>query len=174
MISIEAYRMCIGKFAFTAQQSLKSITKSVTIGSVFTNNGLSRLLKPAPFIALFVFLTFAFPKSYQKILDTKSRHSSLTFHHFYRNGLFLPYPAMENVSDQSLIFINVNYTLLLSGDVELNPGPIIPPQPNKCVQGSFNQGDIARFGYTAGFQCSCNTLVSIIFAKCKQINVWKA
>jgi len=78
---------------------------------------------------------------------------------------------MRNLRDPTVIFLKVNYTLLLSGDIELNPGPAA--EPSKCVQGSFNQGDIARFGTTAGIQCSCNALVSVLYTKCKQINFSK-
>ena len=44
--------------------------------------------------------------------------------------------------------------------------------PHKVVQGSFHQGDL-KYGYTAGIQCSCNTLVSICFSKFKEIEYWK-
>ena len=166
MISIESYRACVGSFAFTAQRSLKSIAKSLVVGTVLSSCGLSRLLKPAPFIALFTFLTFAFPKSYNIEKIPKSL-SVLNIIIVSKNGLFVPYP---NLRDPTLIYLKVNYTLLLSGDIELNPGPATP---SKCVKGSFNQADVTRFGTTAGIQCSCNALVSIIYSRCKLINFWK-
>ena len=45
-----------------------------------------------------------------------------------------------------------------SGGVELKPGlyEIIKPAP-----GSFNQGNVALFGETAGRQCACNKLFLI-------------
>ena len=173
MISIDSYRASIGNFAFTAQQSLAHIAKSLVVGTVLSSNGLARLLRPAPFIALFIFFTFAFPKSFE-IVDRTSQSSIpvLNFPSLSRNGLFVPYPStICDLSDPLVIFITVNCTLLLSGDVELNPGPV--PVPTKYVQGSFNQGDVSRFGLTAGIQCCCNTIVSIIYSKCKQINFWK-
>ena len=65
MVSIEAYRSRVGSFAYSAQRDLKSITKNLIIGTLLTSYGLSRILKPAPCVALFLFLTFAFPKAYQ-------------------------------------------------------------------------------------------------------------
>lgn len=47
------------------------------------------------------------------------------------------------------------------------------PLPHNVVQGNFHQGD-SKFGYTAGIQCSCNTLVSICFSKFREIKYWKA
>ena len=46
-------------------------------------------------------------------------------------------------------------------------------QPFKVVQGSFHQGD-SRFGYSAGIQCSCNTLVSICYSKFRYPTLWKS
>ena len=169
MISVEAYRVSVGSFAFTAQRNLKAIAKHLKVDSVFSRNGLSCILKPAPFIALFTFLTFAFPKSYETI---NNFHHLLPFLSVSKNGLFRGYPVMYNLSDPHLLFLKVNYTLMLSGDIECNPGPIIG-QPSKSIQGSFNQGDISRFGATAGIQCSCNALVSILYSNHKEIDYWK-
>jgi len=44
--------------------------------------------------------------------------------------------------------------------------------PHKVVQGSFHQGD-AKFGYSSGIQCSCNTLVSICYSKFRSPIFWK-
>ena len=49
----------------------------------------------------------------------------------------------------------ITRSLKLSGDVELKPGPY---EILRTVQGSFNQGNIALFGETAGRQCACNAL----------------
>ncbi|MEM7275756.1 MAG: hypothetical protein AAF547_21960, partial [Actinomycetota bacterium] len=146
--------------------------KSLKVGTIISSHGLSRLLKPAPIVALLIFLTFAFPKSYETMDNFNYPSPTLIFLNISRNGLFVAYPVMYNISDPSVIFLKINYTLLLSGDIELNPGP--PIQPNKSVQGSFHQGDIARFGATAGIQCSCNALVSIIYSRYKPVNVWEA
>ena len=147
MISIDSYRACIGNFAFAAQRSVTYIAKSLVVGTVLSSNGLARLFRPAPFVTMFVFLTFGFPKSFESIDKTiQSSILVLNFPNVSRNGLFVPYPFMCNLHDPAIIFIKVNYTLLLSGDIEINPGPI--PAPTKCVQGSFNQGDVSRFVFT--------------------------
>ena len=169
MISIESYRSHIGSFNFTAQKSVRYVAKSIVVGTVLTSNGLAHLIKPVPFFSLFMFLTFACPKSY----EINSFHQSLPVLNFLsvsKNGLFVLYPS-HYLRDPSVIFLKVNYTLFLSGDIELNPGPTF--QVSKCVQGSFNQSDVDIFGTTAGIQCSCNALVSIIYSKCKQLNFWK-
>jgi len=44
--------------------------------------------------------------------------------------------------------------------------------PYRVVQGTFNQGD-SRFGYSAGIQCSCNTIVSLCFSKFRVLTSWK-
>ena len=166
MISIEAYRSCIGNFAFTSQKDLKSIWKKIIIGSYLESNGLKRLLKPAPFIALFFFLTFAFPKSYE-VLKPKPMITVPPLTHVYslKYGKFSEYPK-QNICELSLPYLKMNFTLLLSGDIELNPGPatvkkgeflngneLLTGQPMSSVQGSFNQSDLKRFGDTAGIQC---------------------
>ena len=56
--------------------------------------------------------------------------------------------------------------LLLSGDVELNPGP--SSFPSKVVTGTFHQGD-PRFGVTAGTQCLCNSIWSVCFFSTKAL-----
>ena len=64
----------------------------------------------------------------------------------------------------------ITRSLKLSEDVELNSGPygIL-----RTVQGSFNQGNIALFGDTAGRQCACNTLFSICWSVALEISFWK-
>ena len=62
MISIESYRACIGSFAFTAQRNVKSVSKSIAVGSKLSSKGFSQLLKPVRFLALFTYLFFAIPK----------------------------------------------------------------------------------------------------------------
>ena len=67
--------------------------------------------------------------------------------------------------------VYTNYQQLLQdGDVESNPGP---SQALKIIFGSFNQGDIFRFGETAGSQCGCNSLLAICWASIKRVSVWK-
>ena len=62
-------------------------------------------------------------------------------------------------AELNLQHLNVKITssLKLLGNVELNPGPYQIIRP---VQGSFNQGNVALFGETAG-KCACNALFSI-------------
>uniref|UniRef100_A0A7M5V1Y9 Uncharacterized protein n=1 Tax=Clytia hemisphaerica TaxID=252671 RepID=A0A7M5V1Y9_9CNID len=89
----------------------------------------------------------------------------LDFNWFSRNGIFVEYPnAVHKLGDESLIFLKVNNTLLLSGDVELNPGP--------SVQGSFHQGN-RKFGETAGIQCSSNCFFAICYAQFRKLSLWK-
>ena len=183
MISIEAYRSCIGSFAFTAQRNVKSISKSILIGSNLSNTSFSKLLKPVRFVALFTLLFFAIPKSYEQTYF----QTPLDFLHLTKSGIFIQYPIVaHHVGDPNLIFLKVNYTLLLSGDVELNPGPRtediqdIPgsnPQPNlknfkKIVLGNFNQGH-EMFGSSANKQGVTNSLFSICWTMDRNVNIWK-
>ena len=59
--------------------------------------------------------------------------------------------------------------LIISGDVENNPGPY---QLIKSIQGTFNQGNISLFGNTAGKQCSCIALFSLFWCHIKQVSRW--
>ena len=100
---------------------------------------------------------------------------------------FFQYPnATHHFVDPNLIFLKVNYTLLLSGDVELNPGPRTKEnqdiqgfvsQPNlknfkKVVLGNFNQGH-EMFGSNANKQGATNSLFSICWTTVRNINIWK-
>ncbi len=162
MISIALYRARIGSFAFTAQRNVKCIAKSIVVGSDLSNNALLKLLRPVRFIALFTLLCFAIPKSF----ELTEFYTPLDFLNLSRNGIFVQYPNGVNKSgDPNLIFLKVNYTLLLSGDVELNPGP--------SVQGSFHQGN-SKFGETAGIQCSSNCFFAICYAQFRKLSLWKA
>ena len=67
------------------------------------------------------------------------------------------------------ISLYIALILLLSGDIELNPGP---PTPSKSVNGTLHQGDLP-FGNTAGSQCMCNTLWAICYSKIKNVRYWK-
>ena len=156
MISIESYRACIGTFAFTAQRNLRYIAKSLVVGTTLSSYGLSRILKPAPFVALLTFLTFAFPQSYKIVKASPQSQSVLNILSVTKNGLFVPYPVISNKSrDPTIIFFKVNFTLLLSGDIELNPGPYA--QPSECAQARLIKVIcIARFEITTGtHQCIC-------------------
>ena len=64
-------------------------------------------------------------------------------------------PMMRDLSESSVIFLKVNYTLLLSSDIELNPGPYA--QPSECAQARLIKVIcIARFEITTGtHQCIC-------------------
>ena len=161
MISIALYRARVGSFAFTAQRNLKCIAKSIVVGSDLSNNALLKLLRPVRFIALFTLLCFAIPKSF----ELTEFYTPLDFLNLSRNGIFVQYPnAVYKSGDPNLIFLKVNYTLLLSGDVELNPGP--------SVQGSFHQGN-HKFGETAGIQCSSNCFFAICYAQFRKLSLWK-
>ena len=59
--------------------------------------------------------------------------------------------------------------LLLSGDVELNPGPSY--NLVKVVKASLHQAN-PMFGNTAGTQCACNALFSICWALWKNVGFW--
>ena len=166
MISIESYRARVGSFAFSAQNNVKCIAKSISVGSKVTNDGFSRLFRPVRFIAIFTLLFFAIPKSYEETFF----QTPVAFLHLSKNGLFVPYPnVVHSLQDLNLIFLNVNYTLLLSGDIELNPGP----SENKSMQGSFHQGDFIKFGQTAGIQCSSNCFFAICYAQFRKLSLWK-
>ena len=132
MISIEAYRICIGMFAFVAQRNLKSIMKTYVIGSDLSSYGLSRLLKPSPFIALFLFLNFAFPKS-QNIAKCKASNFRLLNDVYALKNNFIEYPQKHSSSELFLSYLKANHTLLLSGDIELNPGPSTPSLREKMI-----------------------------------------
>eukprot|EP00111_Clytia_hemisphaerica_P017204 TCONS_00050917-protein len=161
MISIALYRARIGSFAFTSQKNVKCIAKSIIVGSNISNNSLLKLLRPVRFIALFTLLCFAILKSF----ELTELYTPLDFLNLSRNGIFVQYSNVVYKSgDPNLIFLKVNYTLLLSGDVELNPGP--------SVQGSFHQGH-RRFGKTAGIQCSSNCFFAICYAQFRKLSLWK-
>ena len=76
-------------------------------------------------------------------------------------------------AELDLQHLNVIITriLKLSGDVELNPGPY---EIIRSIQGSFNQGNVALFGETAGRQCVCNALFSICWSVVRDICNWKS
>ena len=65
MISIDVYRTRIGTFSATAQKNFSAVAKSLIIGTVLSSRGFTKLLKPIPFIAFVVYLTYAYPKSYE-------------------------------------------------------------------------------------------------------------
>ena len=81
MISLEAYRSCIGSFAFAAQQSLKSIVKTYVVGTTLSTHGVSCLLKPVPFLALFIFLTYAYPKT--QLTEESKVNVSIPLNHIF-------------------------------------------------------------------------------------------
>ena len=64
----------------------------------------------------------------------------------------------------------ITRSLKLSGDVELNPGPF---EIVRTVQGSFNKGNVALLGETAGRHCACNALFSICWPVVCEISFWK-
>ena len=60
-------------------------------------------------------------------------------------------------------------SLKLSGDVESNPGPY---EIVRTVQGSFNRGNVALFGETAGRQCASNALFLVCWSIDREISFW--
>ena len=69
------------------------------------------------------------------------------------------------------VSVYINYEKLLQdGDVESNPGPF---DALKIIFGSFNQGNIDKFGETAGTRCTCNTLLAICWSSIKRVSIWK-
>ena len=62
--------------------------------------------------------------------------------------------------------------LVVDGDVESNPGPNFKTQ--KIISGTFSQGDVIRFGETAGIQCCSNSLVAICWSTIKRVGIWKS
>jgi len=172
MISIESYRTYIKNFAFTAQKNVKSISKSIAVGSNLSSKGFSQLLKPVRFLALFTFLFFAIPKSNEMTYI----YTPLDFLHFSRSGVFVPYlNMMYCFQDPNYIFLKNNCTLLLSGDIELNPGPntLRDNLIEKSVQGTFHQGS-DKFLETAGIQCSSNCFYAICYAHFRKLSLWKS
>ena len=70
------------------------------------------------------------------------------------------------------ISVYSNYQqLIVDGDVESNPGPF---NASKVVRGTFNQGNIQRYGDTAGIQCACNSLIAICWGTIKRVSIWKS
>ena len=118
MISSEQYRNRIGVFFFTAQKNYRAIGKSIIIGSCISSRGFRSFLKPAPFITLFVFFPLGYPKSYEIIVEINE--PILIISEFSRNGRFSLYPQYD--CEQSTFSNSDHKNLLLSGDIESNPG----------------------------------------------------
>ena len=83
-------------------------------------------------------------------------------------SLLVVLTAESNLQDLNVI---ITRSLKLSGDVELNPGPY---EIKRSVWGSFNQGNVALFGETAGRQCVCNALFLICWSVVRDICNWKS
>ena len=62
--------------------------------------------------------------------------------------------------------------LMLSGGVELNPGPLTGML--KIVCGTFNQGAIELFGSNAGKQCTCNAITALAWTSIRRVGIWKS
>ena len=52
--------------------------------------------------------------------------------------------------------------LLLSGDIETNPGPFVV-DPSKTIHAPYSQGNNFVFGPNAGTQCVAMSLIAILF-----------
>jgi len=68
------------------------------------------------------------------------------------------------------IFFYAAIIILVSGDIETNPGPYTIV---KWVQGSFYQVD-PRLETNAGTQCVCNSLFAIAWSVIRNISFWNA
>ena len=51
----------------------------------------------------------------------------------------------------------------LSGDIEINPGPVI--NSTKTIQAPYSQDNVAMFGLNAGTQYVATSLASLIYNK---------
>ena len=69
----------------------------------------------------------------------------------------------------NMSFLKVNL-LKQHGDVETNPGPTY--SIIKSVTVTCHQGNIDKFGKTAGRQCLCNALYLIACSTVKRIGLW--
>jgi|AJXC01.1.fsa_nt_gi hypothetical protein len=83
----------------------------------------------------------------------------------YVKHYLLQYLGIYDTISQSVIKLKL---LLLSNDVEENPGP----QFTKIISGSFHQGDVEKFLESAGLQCAINCIISTCFSLVKKISVW--
>ena len=70
-----------------------------------------------------------------------------------------------------------NFAQLVAEGIESNPGPTTPTgvasNIKKYVFGSCHQGH-AKFGDTAGIQCTSNAYLSICFSLIKKVSTWKS
>ena len=41
------------------------------------------------------------------------------------------------------------------------------------MQGSFHQGNVGKYGDTAGRQCKCRTLFAIAYVSFKRLGIWR-
>ena len=72
----------------------------------------------------------------------------------------------------NMTIFKLSMLLLLSGDIESNPGPVTY-KIQKSVSGTFHQGH-SKFGNTSGIQCCCNALFAICFSLIKKVSIWKS
>ena len=63
MISIEAYRSSIGNFNGTRQYDLRSIYRHLVVNSSISSTGVSRLLKPIPFLTIVLYISILLLRS---------------------------------------------------------------------------------------------------------------
>ena len=87
-------------------------------------------------------------------------------HHF--TGNYTVRLQIMKLIRPNLILVFFILVLLLSGDIEVNPGP-----PISAVRGSYHQAD-SRFGQSAGTQCMCNALFSLFFSVTRKVYYWTA
>ena len=96
-----------------------------------------------------------FPRITKATLSIKRK-----FPHVFENldfevsRFFAAYTQFEMYTSKMCVIL----LLLLSGDVETNPGPFTIL---KSVQGNFHQGDV-QLGLFVETQCTCTALFSII------------
>ena len=67
------------------------------------------------------------------------------------------------------IILYASIMLILSGDIESNPGPVTI---FKVVKASSHQGNATIFGRTAGSQCTFMSLSAIVYSNVKSLRYW--
>ena len=74
---------------------------------------------------------------------------------------------------EQMAFTNYTVTILiLSNDIELNPGPLNVPTITNVVQGTFHQGHETFSDYSIGKQCITNCASALAFSKVLYASQW--
>ena len=99
----------------------------------------------------------SFFKYFRDLINENTSPSSIAF--------LLSQIAMLSINLSFIVFI-----LLLIGGIEQNPGPTF--QFSKVVLATTNQGDINKYGKTAGTQCAAMDLLSACWSLYKKCSLW--